>query len=79
MALARPLAGPSDALRAASLRSKASSAHPFCGVRKRSRHVEYAAEYFTGNATSADMGRVLLMLCVYCIKIWWRSLAASLL
>ena len=34
-----------------------------------SRPVEYAMEYFTPNATSADMGRVLLMLCVYCIII----------
>lgn len=64
---------------AASLRSKASPVHPFCGSRKCSRHVEYAAEYFTPNATSADMGRVLLMLCVYCIIICGVSLAASLL
>ena len=49
------------AICAASLRSEASPAHPVCGSSISSRHVEYAVEYFTSNATSADMGRKLLM------------------
>ena len=71
-ALARPLAGPSNALRAASLRSRASSAHPFWGSSKSSRPIEYAAEYFTPNATSADMGRALLML----MRVLYQNFAA---
>ena len=71
-ALARPLAGPSDALCAASLRSRASSAHPFWGSSKSSRPIEYAAEYFTPNATSADMGRALLML----MRVLYQNFAA---
>ena len=39
----------------------------FSGSSISSRHVEYAGEYFTGGATSANMGRELLMFVVHIV------------
>jgi len=72
-ALARPLAVPPGALRAASLRSKASSAHTFWGSSKSSRPMKYAAEYFTGDIYRSDMGRKLLTL----MSVLYQNLVAE--